>query len=187
LTADDEATKRIADGYEVLGLPTIVAGKRRINGFVRPGCLRNRERDFSVSADPEAGSGMWVVVVDEEKCAREAPLKIRAVLIALASLPLMVACGPTGTESGSAAPPTHALSVVVSGAPPFIEPRSDRLRPDLHRDLARWDLVDGDRDALGGRDVRRLERSLLGLRSLHAEPGRRPGPSSFDSSGSTVS
>src|SRR4051812_6450010 len=57
-----------------------------------------------------------VAVVDEEKGAREASLKIRAVLIAIASLPLMMACGgPTRIESGSAAPSTHTLSVVVSG------------------------------------------------------------------------
>src|SRR4051794_24031047 len=55
-------------------------------------------------------------MVDEERCAREASLKIRAVLIGIASLPLMVACGgPTAIESGSAAPSTHTLSVVVSG------------------------------------------------------------------------
>ncbi|MFL5377019.1 MAG: hypothetical protein ACJ787_03830, partial [Myxococcales bacterium] len=55
-------------------------------------------------------------MVEQERCAREASLTIRAVLIAIASLPLMVACGgPTAIESASAAPSTHTLSVVVSG------------------------------------------------------------------------
>src|SRR3954468_23582707 len=80
-----------------------------------------------------------LAVVDRERCARDASLKIRAVLIAIALLPLMVACGgPTGTESGRAGPSTHTLSVLVSGGGSVRSSGGDRLWRDLHRDLARW-------------------------------------------------
>jgi thiol-disulfide isomerase/thioredoxin len=36
MTAEDEATRKIAERYGVSGLPTILAGNRRITGFVRP-------------------------------------------------------------------------------------------------------------------------------------------------------
>jgi thiol-disulfide isomerase/thioredoxin len=39
MTAEDEATKEIAERYGVSGLPTILAGKRRITGFVRPAAM----------------------------------------------------------------------------------------------------------------------------------------------------
>ena len=39
MTADGEATKRIAERYGIVGLPTILAGTRRIDGFVRPAAL----------------------------------------------------------------------------------------------------------------------------------------------------
>ena len=39
MTAEDEDTKKIAERYGVSGLPTILAGNRRITGFVRPAAM----------------------------------------------------------------------------------------------------------------------------------------------------
>jgi thiol:disulfide interchange protein len=39
MTAEDEATRKIAERYGVSGLPTILAGDRRITGFLRPAAM----------------------------------------------------------------------------------------------------------------------------------------------------
>ena len=39
MTAEDEATNKIAERYGVAGLPTILVGTRRITGFVRPAAM----------------------------------------------------------------------------------------------------------------------------------------------------